>query len=212
MKHAQLCIGAGLMLLGAWMGMAFSTVTDATAAAKWWDLMTAFGTVGAAVAAVAVPLYQNWDRRRELDRDRAIGEFALAQAVQQTSYALLELARRWKKGGTLPKPAILASYVQQLGQLKTGLSGTLRIYVAGQLFEVATLLHAEADDRHKGKPNVRPVVAGLASYLTPTNFWDDHPRVIDTLEKLHASAQLMEAQAVARCQKLGVPEAALVGA
>ncbi|KXJ64249.1 hypothetical protein AXY46_22835 [Achromobacter xylosoxidans] len=45
-------VGAVLMLGGMLTGFAFASKVDAMADAKWWDLMTAFGTVGAVAWAV----------------------------------------------------------------------------------------------------------------------------------------------------------------
>jgi hypothetical protein len=49
-------IGAALTLIGTVFGFAFATKIDALAEAKWWDLMTAFGTVGAAIVALGLAL------------------------------------------------------------------------------------------------------------------------------------------------------------
>ncbi|MNK94835.1 hypothetical protein D3C87_1150510 [compost metagenome] len=45
-------VGAALALVGVLLGFAFATKVDALAEAKWWDLLTAFGTVGAVVVAL----------------------------------------------------------------------------------------------------------------------------------------------------------------
>lgn len=65
MKYGQMLVGALLTLVGIWIGMAFATETDATVEAKWWDLMTAFGTVFSAVGAVSIAVWQYWVIRRE---------------------------------------------------------------------------------------------------------------------------------------------------
>lgn len=59
MTVGALFAGAVCMAFGATVGIALATNMDASADAKWWDLMTAFGTVGAVVAAVGVALWQN---------------------------------------------------------------------------------------------------------------------------------------------------------
>lgn len=45
-------VGAALALVGVLLGFAFATKIDALAEAKWWDLLTAFGTVGAVIVAM----------------------------------------------------------------------------------------------------------------------------------------------------------------
>jgi hypothetical protein len=52
MKFGQMFAGAGVTLLGVCFGFAIATNADAAAEAKWWDLMTAFGTVGAVLVAI----------------------------------------------------------------------------------------------------------------------------------------------------------------
>ncbi|MEN4918236.1 hypothetical protein ABE485_06155 [Achromobacter spanius] len=49
-------LGALLALGGLLIGFAFATKVDALAEARWWDLMTAFGTVGSVVVALAFGL------------------------------------------------------------------------------------------------------------------------------------------------------------
>ncbi|WP_348995673.1 hypothetical protein ABFG95_06945 [Achromobacter sp. HNDS-1] len=58
-------IGAGLGLLGVIVGFVFASKTDVSAEAKWWDLMTAFGTVGTVVWAVWSSLRIEARQRRE---------------------------------------------------------------------------------------------------------------------------------------------------
>lgn len=51
-----LLLGATLALGGLLIGFALATKVDVLAEAKWWDLMTAFGTVGSVVVALAFGL------------------------------------------------------------------------------------------------------------------------------------------------------------
>lgn len=92
-------VGAALTLGGLLLGLAFATKSDVLAEAKWWDLMTAFGTVGASVAAVAIPIWQNIDRRLEAKREAAKADWFLAnEAVHATirlRLCLYELSQNW---------------------------------------------------------------------------------------------------------------------
>ncbi|WP_153228240.1 hypothetical protein [Achromobacter xylosoxidans] len=49
-------LGASLAIAGLLIGFTFATKVDVHAEAKWWDLMTAFGTVGSVVVALAFGL------------------------------------------------------------------------------------------------------------------------------------------------------------
>ncbi|CAB3898662.1 hypothetical protein LMG26854_05384 [Achromobacter aegrifaciens] len=63
-------VGAALAIAGMLVGFAFATQTDVLAQAKWWDLMTAFGTVAAAVVALGLALRSELLQKR---REQAAG-------------------------------------------------------------------------------------------------------------------------------------------
>jgi hypothetical protein len=63
-------VGAALALVGLLLGFAFATKSDVLAEAKWWDLMTAFGTVGATVVALVLGLIPILSQAR-INRRRA---------------------------------------------------------------------------------------------------------------------------------------------
>ncbi len=45
--------------------------------AKWWDVMTAFGTVGAVIVALLVPVWQYWKRQQEIAVSRWLASESL---------------------------------------------------------------------------------------------------------------------------------------
>ncbi len=61
-------VGAALAIGGVLVGFAFATKADVLAEAKWWDLMTAFGTVGAVIAALCIAYRQRGDQAAADDR------------------------------------------------------------------------------------------------------------------------------------------------
>ncbi|MFF7060740.1 hypothetical protein ACFY89_29025 [Achromobacter spanius] len=81
MKYGQMYVGAGLTLIGVCFGFAIATNSDAVAEAKWWDLMTAFGTVGAVIVALAVPVSERLARERTARKHRIVQDWANARDV-----------------------------------------------------------------------------------------------------------------------------------
>lgn len=58
-------VGAALAIGGMLIGFAFATQMDVLAEARWWDLMTAFGTLGSAFAALFLAWWPGHRERRE---------------------------------------------------------------------------------------------------------------------------------------------------
>ncbi|WP_447578329.1 hypothetical protein [Achromobacter kerstersii] len=58
-------VGAALVIGGMLVGFTFATQTDVLAEARWWDLMTAFGTLGSAFAALFLAWWPTHKERRE---------------------------------------------------------------------------------------------------------------------------------------------------
>lgn len=81
-------LGAGLMLLGVCVGLSLATPIDAGAVAKWWDLLTSFGTAGAVIAAVGIALWQNSSTRA---RNRQEPLLALQAILERVAYVIGEV-------------------------------------------------------------------------------------------------------------------------
>lgn len=69
----EMLIGAGLALGGLLLGFTFATRFDVLAEAKWWDLITAFGTLGAVITALGIAIHDS--RRRVNDTKATIRVF-----------------------------------------------------------------------------------------------------------------------------------------
>lgn len=69
----EMLIGAGLALGGLLLGFTFATKFDVLAEAKWWDLLTAFGTLGAVITALGIAIHDS--RRRHNDAKATIRVF-----------------------------------------------------------------------------------------------------------------------------------------
>lgn len=88
MKFDRMYIGAGLTLLGVCFGFAIATNADAEAEAKWWDLMTAFGTVGAVATAIWFGLADVRMRRAERARASNVYQWLFVPEIGQAMPAV----------------------------------------------------------------------------------------------------------------------------
>ncbi|SPU54088.1 hypothetical protein [Bordetella trematum] len=95
-------IGAGLAIGGIFMGFVFATNSDVLAEAKWWDLMTAFGTVAAAGAAVGLGVIEGCWRHRDHERRGLVQVVLLSGAVCSVLAYLTDLLSHIRNG--LDKP------------------------------------------------------------------------------------------------------------
>lgn len=92
----EMLIGAGLALGGLLLGFTFATKFDVLAEAKWWDLLTAFGTLGAVTTALGIAIHDS--RRRENDTKATIRVFG---AVFQS-----DVMRVWALASGEIKPTV----------------------------------------------------------------------------------------------------------
>ncbi|WP_336724655.1 hypothetical protein [Achromobacter ruhlandii] len=81
-------LGAALALLGLALGFVLATKVDAVAEAKWWDLMTAFGTVGAVVVALVI---SERTRRQQVAESRAKAGLAAASVAVHLASVRIDL-------------------------------------------------------------------------------------------------------------------------
>lgn len=80
--------GATLAIGGVLVGFAFATQTDVEAEAKWWELMTAFGTVGAVVVAIYFSLRDALRKRESEELSAEIAQARIAPELGQLLFAL----------------------------------------------------------------------------------------------------------------------------
>lgn len=111
-------IGAGLAIGGVLMGFVFATKSDALAEAKWWDLMTAFGTVTAAGAAVWLGVREGSWRRRDHERRGRVQVVLLSGAVRSVLAYLTDLLSHIRKG--LDRPEDIKREVHEWHCLRRG--------------------------------------------------------------------------------------------
>lgn len=81
-------VGAALAIGGVLVGFAFATQTDVEAEAKWWELVTAFGTVGAVVVAIYFSLRDALRKRESEELSAEIAHARIAPELGQLRFAL----------------------------------------------------------------------------------------------------------------------------
>lgn len=128
---------------------------------SWLATMTAFGMVGAVVAAIAVPLYQNWDRRREQRREQLKLEWALSEEVYRISSRLCEIGNALQSDPR-PQSATEISYFQaQLSAAKAGTADRAGRILIDNLLREVVYLHDEVLRRNDGISNFTAAAAGF---------------------------------------------------
>ncbi|GAA0773665.1 hypothetical protein GCM10009108_04110 [Castellaniella ginsengisoli] len=146
------------------------------------QVMIAFGTVGTAVAAVAVPLYQNWDRRREQRIAQLLTDWALSEEVHRISYRLRELGKALATSWALPSARELGDLQTQLRVAKQTTLDRMGGFLIGNLLGQVVALQEERDRRASIASSLRD--AGVAREMPPPT--DDAIRqIISSLEAFH---------------------------
>lgn len=136
-------VGAALAIGGMLVGFAFATQADVTAEAKWWDLMTAFGTVGAVVAAIGVPLWQNADRLREQATRALVQDWTLAHVAYQCAGRIYELLIEWS-ASERPSSSVFSALHARVSLLQDRAGSVLAATIVTDLASISSALEGEA--------------------------------------------------------------------
>ncbi|MBO1017963.1 hypothetical protein IPU70_30710 [Achromobacter sp. SD115] len=86
-------LGAALTLSGVLIGFVVATKVDVLADAKWWDLMTAFGTIGSALAAVFLAWWPAHKERRDRTVLGALAVYGQRDALVRIRLDLVGIGR-----------------------------------------------------------------------------------------------------------------------
>lgn len=112
-------------------------------------VFTAVGTVGAALAAVLVPLRQNRERREEQEYNRLTQEWVVADSMYRVLCGLRDLVNEYKKSRNPPLLTDVSHYIRQLELADQAyLSPIGRIVIAGGL-DLALKLSRHASPQPK---------------------------------------------------------------
>lgn len=86
-------VGAALAIGGMLVGFTFATQTDVLAEARWWDLMTAFGTLGSAFAALFLAWWPTHKERRARKISGALAVYEQRSALNRIRQDLVAIGR-----------------------------------------------------------------------------------------------------------------------
>lgn len=135
-------VGAALALFGLALGFALANNVDAAAEAKWWDLMTAFGTVGAVVVALLIPIRQRREALNDAKVARLRHEWFMTDEAVRLIRAVRGMLNNWASHQGKPLDARISTVISEMTNVRLssdtpGLRYMLRnaIEVAGNIQE-----------------------------------------------------------------------------
>lgn len=132
----------------------FSTIvlgfltTGTVYGAKWWEVFTAVGTVGAALAAVLVPLHQNRERRREQEYNRLVEEWVLAETVYRVVCKLRLYIGLYVSDRVLPNQRGVDRLTSQLDLANQSFIGPYGRIIVSNSIDLAMSLNTLGDRPH----------------------------------------------------------------
>ncbi|QKQ53277.1 hypothetical protein [Achromobacter xylosoxidans] len=162
-------------LTGFWVGVSVATAIagfvlgwcwrdrpGVLASVSFLNVMTAVGTVGATVAAVAVPMYQNWDRRREQRLNQLLADWAIAEEVHRVSGRVRDIAGRLQDIRNTPPLATVQHLYAQLEIAKQGATERLGRLIIADLLDFTNTVQAEIEQRLESKGTMMGDMTSLA--------------------------------------------------
>lgn len=137
-------LGAALALGGILVGFAFATKTDALAEAKWWDLMTAWGTVAATAVALGIALRTEYLQSR---RDKAVALVvwrAVTAECSQTKAFLWQAQQVLEASANEEDGASLVENWKSLATAREGIQLELGKALLPNLYQVDDVVRRDA--------------------------------------------------------------------
>lgn len=146
------------------------------------SVMTAVGTVGATVVAVAVPMYQNWERKREQRLNQLLAEWAIAEEVHRLSAKIRDTAKSLLNNQTVPSLVKVQHLYSQLEIAKQGTVDRFGVLIIGDLLQLTNVVYAEGESRLNSR-QVGPAM-GLSAW---GRLQDGLRQELDRADQLHES-------------------------
>lgn len=134
--------------------VAFSSVAAATAwiFTPWdkigpinWNAVAAIGTLAAVAVALAVPLWQSWDRRREQARAEALEEWVAMQGAFRLFDEVRHSLEDWANNLGVPSPQYIQALIDDLLAAKLSVKSPSGGIVFGEFAAVARRLRKSAE-------------------------------------------------------------------
>ncbi|MEN5342667.1 hypothetical protein ABE599_03090 [Achromobacter mucicolens] len=144
------------MLLFFWLlGAGFAgvmwgiVIASLDASVKWWEALSAIGTCATAFLAIAVPWWQNRDRRREGVESREMLNWAMANETEQIARALEGLISNWQDDGRTPTAESMAPIHNRIIAAKQRIADAFGINMLSDLAQVLAEIEQKAKDHRK---------------------------------------------------------------
>jgi len=147
------------------LGWLWGTKPAGLADTDWLAVMTAVGTVGATVAAVAVPMYQNWERRREQRVNDLLVQWAIAEEVHRLSAKVRDAAESLFCLQTVPSLVGVQHLYSQLEISKQRTLDRFGALIIGDLLQLTTIILAEGERRVNMSRNAMTMSIGAGARL-----------------------------------------------
>lgn len=107
---------------------------------QWWEAMTAFGTVGAVIVAVAFPLWQSAKQARELRLSQLHADWAIAEEAHRIAWRLCAIGKDLKSPiGALPNVELGYFQVQLESAKKTATARFGRLLIDDLLRQLVVI-------------------------------------------------------------------------
>lgn len=159
-----LLAGAALALGGLVVGLAFATNVDVQADAKWWELMTAFGTVGAVVVALFIPIRQRRDALRDAEVTRLQHEWFMSEEAVRLIRVVREILTNWATNQGKPPAIRIATVISEMTNARLGsVTPSLR-YTLGNIVDVVGQIQ-EAVARTTGRSSLMDGLSGTNVHM-----------------------------------------------
>nr|WP_313036790.1 hypothetical protein [Achromobacter ruhlandii] len=114
-----------------------------------WDAVAAMGTLAAVVVALAVPLWQSWDRRREQAREEAVAEWVALQGALRLFDEVRNCLDTWAGDGKVPSPQYIQALIDDLKAAKSNVKSPAGGVVFNEFVGVARRLRTSAESSAK---------------------------------------------------------------
>ncbi|WP_175189767.1 hypothetical protein [Achromobacter dolens] len=114
-----------------------------------WDAVAAMGTLAAVVVALAVPLWQSWDRRREQAREEAVAEWVALQGALRLFEEVRNCLDTWAGDGKVPSPQHIQALIDDLKAAKSNVKSPAGGVVFNEFVGVARRLRTSAESSAK---------------------------------------------------------------
>lgn len=134
--------------------MAVSSVAAATAwiFTPWdkigpidWTAVGAIGTLAAVAVALAVPLWQNWDRRREKELSETLEEWAVLQETYRVVGEVRKVLEDWTSTAKIASASYIQALIDDLVASKNSVKSPIGLQALNSVIGVARGLRAEAE-------------------------------------------------------------------